>query len=321
MCHRPSPLLTVLAAAVGASALLSLSCGGDSPSSSTPNTTLAPTPSPSSGPISSSTCHLGKGDPYADCDRDATLLLPQLDAAQDRLVETHPELFNPQDEAGAGTRAYRVLDKEAYMNGLVATLQAAGLCAQRDQDDAAQQSVFVKNSNDFSETFDVLLSSGHMRRGQGAYRQSCWPASFPFDRPAEWPPVSAGCYKPFPPDLFAMACKVHTGAAGHVDLDSTPIVADPVYCAAIGFTDGRAQCAIRVEGSIDRLACENWRVGNAEDTRKPGPTWTNEEGKFCTGPESGCQHSPDNPYQIWAFRPGTFTVAAQSGRPCTVTVE
>ena len=37
-------------------------------------------------------------------------------------------------------------------------------------------------TNDFSEDYDMLLSSGHMRRGDGAYRQTCTPATFPVDR-------------------------------------------------------------------------------------------------------------------------------------------
>ena len=39
----------------------------------------------------------------------------------------------------------------------------------------------MKNTNDFSEQYDVLLSDGALRRGTGAYRLTCQPASFPLD--------------------------------------------------------------------------------------------------------------------------------------------
>ena len=52
--------------------------------------------------------------------------------AMDLLVQQSPQLFDKSDESGTGTGQYRVLDKEAYLNGLVANLAAAGYCAQRD---------------------------------------------------------------------------------------------------------------------------------------------------------------------------------------------
>jgi len=39
----------------------------------------------------------------------------------------------------------------------------------------------VKNTNDFSDQYDILLSDGHIRRGASTYQGSCYPASFPVD--------------------------------------------------------------------------------------------------------------------------------------------
>ena len=36
----------------------------------------------------------------------------------------------------------------------------------------------AKNSNNFSEQYDILLASGHIRRGAGSYRGVCKPALF-----------------------------------------------------------------------------------------------------------------------------------------------
>ena len=36
----------------------------------------------------------------------------------------------------------------------------------------------MKNTNAFSEQYDILLASGHMRRRPSAYRGDCRPAVF-----------------------------------------------------------------------------------------------------------------------------------------------
>ncbi len=75
-----------------------------------------------------------------------------------------------------------------------------------------------------------------------------------------------------------------------------------------------------MEGSPERGPCEEWRVGNAKDTGRPGPTWTF-NGKHCTGKESGCEHHPVNDYALLVYVSGTFTVCAQTGSCCNVIVE
>jgi hypothetical protein len=104
-------------------------------------------------------------------------------------------------------------------------------------------------------------------------------------------------------------------------LDSTPIVGpNCAYCASVGIPE-QCFCPVRQDGAADRLACENWRVGTAKDTGRPGPTWTREAGSYCTGPASGCENSPDNQYQLQAYAPGRYRVRAESGVSCTVDVK
>jgi hypothetical protein len=309
---------------VVALALFALSCGGDSPS--TPNTTPTPPvatpPPPAGGGTGSLSCPLGAGTNAFSCDRKNSRLLARVESAMNLLVQQRPQLFDLQDEAGPATRAYKVLDETAYFNGLVANLVAQGLCAERDVDDPYQQTILVKDGNEFSEEFDVILSTGHMRRGIGAYRTTCAPAAFPVQRSADAPPVGSGCYRPYPPPVSSMNCKVHLKGNEYYTLDSTPIVGPDVqYCAAAGFTDGRAHCSIRPEGAVDREACENWRVGRAKDTGRPGPTWRKADGTFCTGPASGCANSASTQYQLWSYVGGTYTVSAENGVGCTVVVE
>jgi hypothetical protein len=181
--------------------------------------------------------------------------------------------------------------------------------------------VQVKSTNDFSEDFDVHLSSGFMRRGTGAYRRSCTPASFPLPPdPDGPPPVWSRCRKPYPPPISRFASKIHTKGTEFWTLDSTPIVGpDAAYCRSIGFTDGRNLCPVRPEGSPQRVACENWRVGIARDTGRPGPTWTR-NGELCTG-ANGCRNHPDNQYGLFVTAGGTYAMCAENGACGEVVVD
>ena len=312
-------------AAAAVLAFLTSSCGGGSPSSSTPPTTVAPQPTPTAPPVGGgdsfnhSSCPLGKGDVNARCNAGKSSLLAEIESAMDLLVQQKPQIFDLNDEYAPGTRAYRVKDKDAYLNGLVANLRAAGLCAERDADDAELETIRAKNASDFSEDYDVLLGSGHMRRGNGTYRQTCSPSSFPVDRAADAPPIGSGCGRPYPPPVTRFNCKVHLKSNEFYTLDSTPLVGpDAEYCYGIGFTDGRTICPVRPEDWPDRAACEHWRVGKAKDTGRYGPTWRKADGTLCTGPESGCANHPDNQYQLFTYRSGTYTVTAENGASCTV---
>ncbi len=323
---RDLTLTPVFFLAVAVVAVVTLSCGGGGPSSSTPVTTIPrANPSPTSIPdigdaFNNANCPLGKGSLAAECSRNKSAgLLTDMDKAMDQLIQQKPQIFDLKSEYAPGTHAYKVLDREAYMNGLVANLRQAGLCSERDADDALQQTIRVKDSADFSEDYDVLLSSGYMRRGSGAYRQTCIPAAFPVDRPADAPPIGSGCGRPYPPPISRFYCKVHLKNKQYYTLDSTPIVGpDVAYCASVGMPE-RALCPLRVPGTPDREACENWRVGIAKDTGKPGPTWTKADGSYCTGPDSGCEHHPGNAYQLLAYKGGSYTVVGQTGASCTVT--
>ena len=111
-----------------------------------------------------------------------------------------------------------------------------------------------------------------------------------------------------------MACRDYLNAGDYHVMDSTPLVADPVYCEKVGFAKGRIQCPVRPDTAIDRVACENWRVGTAKDTGRLGPTWTRrDDGTYCTNPESGCVNSPDSQYQLWVYKAGWYRVCANKG--------
>lgn len=319
--------LAATAAALGLIALSNVSCGSSTPASSTPPvTTPTPQPTPTTPPTGGdstyyhASCSLGKGDPNPTCGSKNATLRQEVETAMDILIQQHPEIFDLNDEYAPGTAAYRIKDRSAYMDGLVKNLRAAGLCAERDPDDPFQETLRAKSTSDFSEEFDVILSSGYMWRGSGMYRETCSPSSFPVERDADAPPIGSGCGRPYPQPIAQITCKVHIKSPQYYTLDSTPLVGPDVnYCREIGYTDGRAMCPVRPEGAPDRKACEDWRVGVAEDTGRPGPTWWKKEGGYCTGPESGCANHPDTQYQLLAYRSGTYQVQAANGVFCEVT--
>lgn len=131
-----------------------------------------PSPSPSPSPA---VCLIGKGDPDATCiDRGAPELLAEVDAAIDALALQKPELFDRNRVMGQD--GYLVLDPAGFYQGVAAILRAKGLCAEWDF-----EALQVKNSQDRSETYDLLLANDHIRRGAGSFRATCTPASFPLE--------------------------------------------------------------------------------------------------------------------------------------------
>lgn len=170
------------AIAVAALIAFAWACGGSSPTGPAPGPTTTPAPGPTPTPSSSPSpptvqgCPAGKGDARASCFRNQQNHLAAVEAAIDRLVQQHPEYFNLNDQVAPG--AYRVLNEDAYWNGVVQNLREAGYCAEPDITRTVLQ---VKRSNDFSDEYDIISSSNFARRGDGSYVRTCTPASFPVD--------------------------------------------------------------------------------------------------------------------------------------------
>jgi hypothetical protein len=139
--------------------------------------TLFASPSPSPKPSPSPTpspCPYGKGTVDTTCLRGVPVFLEKVDAAIDQLIQKQPKLFDLEDAAGPG--GYRVLDSKGYYAGVVKNLEAMDFCAIADNN-----MIQLKNSNEFSEDYDIMLSSEHVRRGDGSYRATCNPPAFPVD--------------------------------------------------------------------------------------------------------------------------------------------
>jgi hypothetical protein len=144
------------------------------------------------------------------------------------------------------------------------------------------------------------------------------PSATPNPSASPTPPPDTGaadCGTPLPPDLSRINLNVNQRGDNHWILDSTPIVGpDAVYCAKIGFTDGRTFCPVRVEGDPQRGACELYVTGRAKDTGRSGPTWSM-DGNSCTG-RPVCENSPDNQYQVIAYQGGTYRACGNKNDVC-----
>ena len=172
----------------------------------------------------------------------------------------------------------------------------------------------VKADNTASEEYDIITGNGYIRQNGGAYRTTCLPAAFPLPRTEEVPPAGSGCGRPYP---VVTRFRIWTHLTGNDTdvLDTTPMVGpDQAYCAAVGFTDGRSFCAVRPEGSPERVPCENWAVGKAEDTGRYGPIWRNERNQLCTGGDSGCANHPENQYALNVYKAGRVLVVRAQRR-------
>jgi hypothetical protein len=107
--------------------------------------------------------------------------------------------------------------------------------------------------------------------------------------------------------------KVHMQGPTRWTLDSTPYVHGRDYCAQVGYTDGRADCAVRPEGHPERSACEEYALGHADDTGRQGPTWYL-NGELCNG--TNCENHPDNQYLLWAYESGTYEACSNKNDIC-----
>ena len=142
----------------------------------------APTPSPDAGgapeppPENPSpppgSCPLPPSNPTnPTCTSAGALLLAQVEAALDAVTERFPELFDFDDTKC--DNCYFVKDPRRYVDEVIGQLNRQGLCT-----DGVREELGIKSSNDFSEQYDVILASEHMRRGTSAYRGVCRPAIF-----------------------------------------------------------------------------------------------------------------------------------------------
>jgi hypothetical protein len=138
----------------------------------TPTPAPVPTPTPSSAPPSSSSCSLPASSPSSpSCGMDSPQFAGQVDAAQTTATQNHPEYFDFNNKICPN--CYLVTNVGGYVAAVQKALAAKGICSFYDGEELG-----VKDSNSYSEQYDILVADNHMRRLPGMYRGDCRPAVF-----------------------------------------------------------------------------------------------------------------------------------------------
>ena len=146
--------------------------GGPAPAPTPTPANPGPTPTPTPAPPTGGSCSLPpSSNPNDNCSVQDPHFLSAVDKAITLLTQQQPSIFNFNNNICEN--CYFVKDPSAYGAGVIKNLNAAGYCAIYDGEELG-----VKNSNSFNEQYDILISSGHIRRGAGSYRSTCNPAWF-----------------------------------------------------------------------------------------------------------------------------------------------
>jgi hypothetical protein len=168
MASRPALVAAVLAAGLACS-------GSPTAAPTTPPAAVVEPPTTTTTttmPVATASCAKGTVDTF--CSRGTATFLDELDKAIDKTVEENPGIFDKNDLAGP--REYKIKDLDLFYAAVIKNLQAQGLCAGFDL-----KEIQIKRDNAFNDQYDIVLGSGHIRRGLGSYRNTCSPAAFPLD--------------------------------------------------------------------------------------------------------------------------------------------
>lgn len=106
------------------------------------------------------------------CGRERATHLAAVDDAINQVVREHPEVFDFSGKQPA-EGWYEIVNVAAYDTYVVEALKAKGYCSRHDGEE-----LVVKKENVFSEHYDISTSEGNVRRGEGSYRSTCYPAAF-----------------------------------------------------------------------------------------------------------------------------------------------
>jgi hypothetical protein len=106
------------------------------------------------------------------CGNEDPTLYGVVDASIQQVAREHPEVFDIGDQRG-GEGAYRIVNPDGFKSHLIAAAKSRGVCARHD----GEEFVF-KQQNRFSEHYDLESSQGYVRRGEGTYASTCYPAAF-----------------------------------------------------------------------------------------------------------------------------------------------
>ena len=130
--------------------------------SSSPASSPAATPGSTPQSPNSSSCSLSSMPEGSPCRQETPSFQVQVESAQAEVQRTRPDLF----EGG------RVRSEDAYVQEVARVLRTRGLCAAQG---GPKDEVAVKNTNDWNDQYDIVLSSGQTWT---SYQVTCRPSRF-----------------------------------------------------------------------------------------------------------------------------------------------
>jgi hypothetical protein len=122
-------------------------------------------------PPSPAGCNLPPSSEIA-CGKPDPQFIDDVERAIDQVIAQQPALFNFADHA-PGTDWPAVVDMAAYENAVIAALAGKSYCGKFDGEE-----IQIKRTNEFTEHYDINYADKYIRRGQGIFRGSCYPAAF-----------------------------------------------------------------------------------------------------------------------------------------------
>jgi hypothetical protein len=138
------------------------------PATGDPAPTPTPTPAGGGGPAAPQSCASAHETGNQRCPREGSSdFLGVVESAYDTLIDEHPNWFTRD-----GGVYFVKIDDMDWAWAVVDAIRRKGYCA-----GIYAEEVSVRTSRAYSENFDVLISTGAIRRGEGAYRSTCYPAS------------------------------------------------------------------------------------------------------------------------------------------------
>ena len=153
-CDSPSPATT------------------DPPPPAAPAPAAAPTPEPTPLPPASLGCGLPPvPNPTVSCPRTSGSYQHIVTEALARLAAEHPQVFDFDNSRGP--LGYFIRDHAAYYEGVLGHIRAQGACAIFDGEEIA-----LKMTNELSDQYKIMTSSGHVQTGSSVYRATCQPPAF-----------------------------------------------------------------------------------------------------------------------------------------------
>jgi len=129
-----------------------------------------PTPPPPFPP--SNGCPL-PGSRQLTCSRETPQYLADVERAVVKVTTEHPEIFDLNSTAPGTSNWYAIRESDRFFDLMVQAMISLGYCSRYDGEE-----LVVKKTNEFNEQYDIFAGEGYVRRGEGSYRSTCYPAAF-----------------------------------------------------------------------------------------------------------------------------------------------